>query len=277
MHFMNKEILLEKIEAADDLSFQKITSESGTLFTKVWGQAFLSSLLIVLFSIIAGIIFFIPYTISLVFFGLTSETMDFHVSNDERVRILSYLFGGMFSVAVGAIFIAVSAAFCRICKMKDHNRDGYHDYYFFLKKKYFSKLIILATLSLAIIVPSVEYLSYIPLVYLAVPISFFIVILAFNPELSAKDIINVGFKLGTEKWGISIGFLLIGGFISMIAGVILCGFGFVFTMTFINLPLYFIYKYIFDFDDEKPVDSYQEKTDLIIQKLHEYKRPTGKN
>jgi len=274
---MSKEILLEKIEEADNLSFEKIASESGTLFAKVVGQALLSSLLIVLFGVIAGIIFFIPYLVSLVFFGLASESMDFHVSNDERVRILSYIFGGMFSVIIGAIFIAVSAAFCRVCKMKDHNKGGYQDYYFFLKKKYFSKLIVLATLSLGIIVPSVVYLSYIPLVYLGVPISFFIVILAFNPELSAKDIINVGFKLGTEKWGISIGFMLIVGFISMIVGFILCGFGFIFTMTFVNLPLYFIYKSVFDFDEEKPVGAYQKKTDLIIQKLHEYKRPTGKN
>ncbi|WP_430411695.1 hypothetical protein [Kordia sp.] len=273
---MNKETLLEKIEEAKPLSFQTIMNESGTLFTKTWGQALLSSLLILLFSLVAAIICFIPYTITLVFFGITSEYMDFHVSNDERVRVISFIFGGIFSVAAGAIFIAISAAFFRICKMKDHNRAGFYDYYYFLKRKYFSKLFVLGTLSTAIIAPSVLYLSYIPLVYLIVPIIFFIAIFAFNPELSTKDIINLSFKLGTEKWGVSIGFILIIGFISMIVGVILCGFGFVLTMTFVNLPLYFIYKHVIGFDDEKPVDPYQEKTDLIIQKLHDYKRPVKK-
>lgn len=269
---MDKEILLEKIEQAENLSFQTIMNESGTLFAKTWGQGFLSSLLIVLFSIAAGIICLIPYIATLIFLGITSDYMDFHVSNDERVRIVSYIFSGMFSVVVGAVFIAVSAAFCRICKMKDHGRNGFHDYYYFLKRKYFSKLFLLGAIAVAMIIPSVMYLSYIPLVYFMAPISFFIIIFAFNPQLSVKDIVSVSFKLGTEQWLISIGFILIVGFISMIAGIILCGFGFVFTMTFINLPLYFIYKHIFDFDDEKPVDPYQEKTDLIIQKIHEYKR-----
>ncbi|WP_298416659.1 hypothetical protein [uncultured Kordia sp.] len=273
---MNKELLSEKIEYAKDLSFETIASESGTLFTKAWGQGVLGSLLIVLFSIVVGIVCFIPYTTTLVFLGITSDYTDFHLSNDERMRIVSYIFGGLFFVLVSAVFIAVSAAFCRICKMKDHNKQGYYDYYYFLKRKYFSKLFMLGALSAAIIVPSVYYLSYIPLVYLSVPIAFFIVILAFNPELKAKEIISLGFQLGTEKWLLSIGFMLIVGFISMIAGVILCGFGFVFTMTLINLPLYFIYKHIIEFDDEKPIDSYQEKTDLIIQKLHDYKRPIKK-
>lgn len=273
---MDKEILLEKIEQAKDLSFETIANESGTLFTKTWGQGLLSSLLIVLFSIVVGVICLIPYIATLVLLGITSDYMDFHVSSDERVRIVSYIFGGLFSAFVAAIFIAISAAFCRICKMKDHNRNGFNDYYYFLKRKYFSKLFLLGIISVAMIIPSAVYLSYIPLVYLIVPITFFTVIFAFNPQLSVKDIVNLGFKLGTEKWLISIGFTIVIGFASMIAGIILCGFGFVFTMTFINLPQYFIYKHIFDFDDEKPVDSYQEKTDLIIQKLHEYKHPSRK-
>lgn len=274
---MNKEELLEEIENAKDLSFESIINASGTLFAKVWGQGLLSSLLIVLFSLLVGIICFIPYIVVLVVLGASANYMDFHLSNDERIQIISYIFGGLYSVFAGAIFIAISAAFYRICKMKDHGRIGFNDYYYFLKRKYFSKLIVLSTVSMGIIIPSVAYLSYIPLVYLIVPILFSVTIFAFHHELTIKDIIGIAFKLGTDKWLISLGFILLVGFVCFVVGFIFCGFGFAFTMTFVSIPLYVIYKQIFGFDnenrhedeDESPVDPYDEKTALIIQKINE--------
>ncbi|WP_046756564.1 hypothetical protein [Kordia jejudonensis] len=266
---MNKEVLQEKIEAEKELSFEHIMSESGTLFTKVWGQALLSSLLISVVSAGMAILCFIPYMITLLSLGISSKFIDLHSSNDDRFEIFSIIFSGIFSVLAAAVFIAISAAFIRICKMKDHNRQGYHDFFFFFKKTYYSKLLLLGAIAMAISIPSAYYLSYIPLVYLIVPIFYGITIFTFNYELNVKDIISLGFKLGTEKWLISLGFLFIVSFFSVVVGMLLCGFGFIATMTFVHIPLYVIYKNIVGFDDEKPVDAYQEKTDLIIQKINE--------
>lgn len=72
-------------------------------------------------------------------------------------------------------------------------------------------------------------LCYIPLIYTVVPLSYFALIFAFNPELSVGDIVKTSFKLGNKKWLISFGLIIVASLLAQIVGFLLCGIGVLFT------------------------------------------------
>ena len=198
-----------------------------------------------------SIIAYIPLIIVLGFFGLTVG-----IAGEDAAPILALPLVLLLAVImIGIVIIAVmipfafSAAFYRICKAKDFNEVTSDDYFYYFKGKYFKKMAIIVAASIAIAIPA-ALLCYLPLLFVVVPISFFTIIFAFNPELSASDILSLGFKIGVKKWGITIALLLVSWLLSLTVGLMLCGIGLLFTSAFIYMPIYFIYKHVIGFEDD---------------------------
>ncbi len=253
---MNKNFLLEKIENARELSFGDIFNESIELFKKVWLQGFIKTLLEAVVGFIVTLIAYIPVFMILGFFGVTMGIMGERAAPAIALPMVLLLIVAMIGVIimVGVVPVALSASFYRICKMKDFNEVSSDDYFYFLKGKYFRKMAILVAASILISIPAM-LLCYLPIFYVMVPITFFTVILAFNPDLSASDIISVAFKIGTKKWGITIALIIVSSFLSFLVGAVLCGIGILFTSSFVYLPVYFVYKHVIGFDKDYRVDS----------------------
>ena len=66
--------------------------------------------------------------------------------------------------------------------------------------------------------------------------------------------VSLSFKLGTKKWLIAFGLIIISSLLSQIAGFLLCGIGTLFTAAFVYHPVYLIYKEVVGFDDAELID-----------------------
>ena len=97
-------------------------------------------------------------------------------------------------------------------------------------------------------------LCYLPLIYVMVPIYFFVPFFGFNSDLRIGEIINASFKLGNKKWLITFGLVIVSSFLSSILGYLACGIGILFTSAFIYHPIYFIYKDVIGFDAHEALD-----------------------
>jgi len=185
-------------------------------------------------------------------------------SGNSNLDVYSDFFAGMSIIYIlfvvvgifvlGAVSVALNAAFFRIMKMLDHGEAvATGDFWYFLKGKYLSKTFMLMIITVLISIPS-ALLCYIPLLYVMVPMSFFAVIFAFNPELSVGDIVKLSFNLGTKKWLLAFGLIMISSLLAEIVGFLLCGIGLLFTAAFVYHPVYIIYKEVMGFDDEGEIN-----------------------
>src|SRR5690606_34183598 len=80
-----------------------------------------------------------------------------------------------------------------------------------------------------------------------------IVLMAFNPELSASEVINLAISLGLKK-GLLILVLLIVSVIICSLGIIACCIGMLFTFSIVFLLIYHIYKQVIGFDEISDID-----------------------
>ncbi|MDB2462556.1 hypothetical protein N9W61_00410 [Algibacter sp.] len=247
--------LLSKIEQAKDLDFGIIFSESIELFKKTWLQGFLMLLFTMLIMLPIMIVFYIP------FIGMVLAQQENGYTDTSGME---NFFGGMsvlyvlFLIAavlvLGAVTFAINAGFYRIMRKIDNNEQVLTpDFFFFVKKQYLGKtfMIMLATIGIAI--PS-ALLCYIPLIYTMVPMSFFAVFFAFNPDLTVGEIIKVSFKLGNKKWLISFGLIIVSALLANLVGYLMCGIGLLFTTAFTYHPIYLIYKNVIGFDEHSAID-----------------------
>jgi len=249
---MNTTDIKNRIVNAKALDFGVIFNQSIELFKKVWVQGLVALLLNLVLAIPVIMVVYIP----LLFFGfmnaLTFENgYDTHDSTSMGVVfglvfIVVYIF---LIVAMSSIAFGLKAAFYRICKLKDLEQIGKEDYFYFFKKPYLSKTIKLGA-SFAGIAILATMLCVLPLIYVIIPLSFSVVVYAFNPELSVSEIITLSFELGNKKWLISFGLIFMTGVLAWIVGFLMCGFGVYVTKSFSHLPVYLIYKDVIGFDDE---------------------------
>jgi hypothetical protein len=161
----------------------------------------------------------------------------------------------VFSFFAMVISFGMKASFYRICKLKDLNKAGSDDYFFYLKRPYLGKVI---SLSLAIfgITIAATLLCVLPVFYVMVPVTLMNVIFAFNPELSTSEIVKSGFKLGNKKWLLTFGLIIISSFLAGIVGLLMCCIGIYVTTSFGYLPAYFIYKESVGFDEKEDNEAY---------------------
>lgn len=246
--------LEEKIQNAMALDFGTIFSESIELFKKTWVQGFLLQI----FNLVIALPFIIILYVPLIGFVLAnaengyddSETLSAFFAGMSILYIL-FLIVGIF--VLGAVQVALNAAFFRIMKKLDHNEaTTTNDFFYFLKGKYLSKALILMIVSILISIPAV-ILCYIPFIYVIVPMSYFSFFFAFNPDLSVGDIVKASFGLGNKKWLISFGLLIVSSLLAQIVGLLLCLVGVFFTAAFVYHPTYLIYKHVIGFDETNEI------------------------
>ena len=111
----------------------------------------------------------------------------------------------------------------------------------FFKSQYIIKAFGLSILTLLIAIVAM-LACYLPLFYVMVPLTLLVVIFAFNPDMSNLDLLKLSFKLGTKKWLITFGLVIVSSILAELVGLLLCGIGIFATASFIYLPTYFIYK-----------------------------------
>ncbi|MBN4070351.1 hypothetical protein JYT76_01590 [Olleya sp. AH-315-F22] len=249
------EYLQEKINNAKALDFGTIFNASIELFKKTWLQGFLLQLFTVIIMLPLIIVLYIPlftFIFAEAQYGNSSTEMysDFFAG----MSILYILFVIIGILVLGAVQVALQAAFFRIMRALDEGKTvTTSDFFCFLNGKHLSKTFMLMLVSILIAIPS-ALLCYIPLIYMIVPMSFFTLIFAFNPELSVGDIVRVSFKLGHKKWLLAFGLIIVCSLLSQIVGFILCGIGTLFTAAFIYHPTYLIYKEVIGFGDDDSVN-----------------------
>ncbi|HLV38285.1 hypothetical protein [Xanthomarina sp.] len=231
-------ILLEKIENAKALDFGDIFNESIELFKKVWLQGLIMLLLNAAILIPFYFIMYLP----LLGAGLleSNENYDFEDFN-MILMIPLFIFIFVFSLVAMVVSFGMKASFYRICKHKDLNIAVSDDYFFYLKRPYLGKVTVLSLMTFGISLLA-TLLCFLPLIYVMVPVTLINVIFAFNPDLSASDIVKAGFKLGNKKWLLTFGLIFISSILAQMVGMLMCLIGIFVTVSFSYLPAYFVYK-----------------------------------
>lgn len=242
--------LSEKINKAKDLDFGDIFNRSIDLFKKTWLQGFLLQIFTLAIMLPLIIIFYIPFVGTMIA-QAESGYRDYGVYDAffAGMSVISVLFFFVGMLVLGALSMALNAGFYRMMKRLDFDEETTTtDLFHFLKGKYLSKLFMIMLITILIAIPS-ALLCYIPLIYVMVPMYFFLVIFTFNSEMSVGDIINASFKLGNKKWLITFGLLIVTGLITWLIGMLTCGLGSLFVAAFIYHPIYLVYKDVIGFDN----------------------------
>jgi len=247
--------LLQKIESAKELDFGTIFSESIELFKKTWLQGFLLQLFTLLVMLPLIIVFYVPFIGMIIAQqenGYTDNEMFSNFFTGMSIFYILLVTVGVF--VLGAISVALNAAFYRIMKKLDYDEQvTTSDFFYFVKGKYLSKTFMMMLVSILIAIPA-ALLCYIPLIYAIVPLSFFALIFAFNPELSVGEIVKVSFKLGNKKWLISFGLFVVAYLLIMVLSLLTCGLGSLFLSAFLYHPAYLIYKKVVGFDEASAIE-----------------------
>lgn len=228
--------ITKKIENSKPLDFSSIFSRSLELFKEVWLQGFMT----LLFTVIAIIPFYILIYLPII--GTALVNPDSFQNDSPPTLMIAALIILIPIVILGIMMVsmAMSAAFMRICKLKDLKQAGSDDYFFFLKKRYHGKLLKLSLLSFGMIL--LGYLAcLIGVFYVIVPVSLIPAFLAFDDELSAMEIVKSSIALANKNWVVIFGLIIVVGLVAQL-GILLCGIGILFTASLTKIPVYFMYK-----------------------------------
>lgn len=239
-----------KIANASALDFGTIFNQSIELFKKSWLQGFLMQLFVVILMLPFIIILYVPLFMSLAAQSESGQVdpnaMNSFFAGLSIVYILMFIIG---ILVIGAIQVSLNAAFFRILRNLDEGREvKTSDLFYFMKGEYFGKILLLMLVTILISIPA-ALLFYLPLIYVMVPLSFFAIVFAFNPEWSIGDIVSSSFRLGNNKWMLTFGLLVVCYIIMMILTVMTCGLGSLFLAPFMFHPIYYIYKGTVGFED----------------------------
>lgn len=247
--------LKEKINTAKNLDFGTIFNQVIDLYKKIWVQGLLHFIFNILVMLPIIIIVYVPLIAASI-----AQTQSGDYNQDFMSEFLAgfsiiYIIGIVIAFVVLVSFsAALNAGFYRIVYRLDCNKSvTTSDFFYFMKRQYLLKLFLLMIISIIIAALS-AMLCYLPLIYTMVPISFFLVIFTFNPNLSVSDIFELSFKLGTKKWLITFGLLIVIGIIIGIIGTVSCGLGYLFLTPFSYLPIYLIYKEIIGFEENNEIN-----------------------
>ncbi|MFH4964429.1 hypothetical protein V8G69_05440 [Gaetbulibacter sp. M235] len=249
------ENILERISNAKQLDFGTIFSDSIELFKKTWLQGFLLQIITILIMLPLIIVIYIP-----IFTMILAQSENGYMDSDpffgffEGMSILYILFIVVAVFALTTLSFVLNAGFFRIMKKLDFNETvATADLFYFFKAKYFNTtfLLMLATIGIAI---CAALLCYLPIFYVMVPLSFFTLVFAFNPEMSVGDIVKVSFKLGNKKWLLVFGLIIVSSILAQIVGMLMCFVGVLFTAPFVYHPTYIIYKEVIGFEENNNIE-----------------------
>jgi hypothetical protein len=236
-----------KIQNAKELDFGTVLNDCIELFKKFWVQGLLTIVILVVLSIPIALLS--QFLLAMV--GVITPTIvrmeDFNLDNLSALYGFNALYNFPFAIITTSIQIGVIAGFYRIIKTKDVDKAEGDDYFYFFKKDYFGKILLLG-LMYSLIATISQFLCFIPYIYAIVPLMYFSVIFAFNSEKSVEEILKTSFMLGNKKWLLTFGSLVVCGILGLI-GLIGCCIGIILTISIFYLPCYVIYKNVIGFDD----------------------------
>lgn len=253
MHTLEQ--ISEKVRKAKPLDFGDVFNQSIELFKKSWLYGFLFQIIIQVLALPFIVIFYIPFVLALVAQSESGQ-LDSGVYSDifaglTGVSLIFFILGVLVLVTIQ---LALQAGLFRIIKNIDYGHEvKASDLFYFFKGKYFGSV---ALLMVAIIVVGLiaSLLCLIPLIYAIIPMSYFVIVFAFNPTMSTVDIVKASFILGTKKWLLSFGLFLVIYLIIVVLIFLTCGLGSLFFPPFIYLPLYIIYREVVGFEKDNPIN-----------------------
>lgn len=243
---MNAYQLKERIKHANQVDFSNVLDQSFRLFKKVWLKGFVMVLIIGLFT--AGLNFVLK---SLGWLNYYNDNI-FEFSNIYTINYDNLLVTGFQSLVLGLITFPLMAGFYKTCQEMDLS-DNDQDYlFYFFKSEYLPKVALLS-IAYSLIAIIAQALFVLPYLYAFIPLSYFVVLFTFNPELSVGEIVELSFIFGTKKWLVSFGTVIIVALAAMV-GVIACFIGVLFTICAVYLPYYIIYKEAIGLEENSEID-----------------------
>ncbi|MEC3964985.1 hypothetical protein [Flagellimonas halotolerans] len=233
MNFTN---LSERIKQSAPVEFGSVFNNSFELFKKVWLQGSLTLLL----TFVSIIPFYLLIYLPMIAMGVSdSNAFDQQEMPPAFAVLMTFvmpisMIGGM------TVAVCLNAAFLRICRKYDLKEQGRDDYFYYFKKEYLSKALILSLIMVGLSLLGLLVCG-LGIIYLMVPMSLFPAFFSFDKELTAMEIVKAGFALGNKNWLMIFLLILVAGMVAQL-GVILCLVGVLFTAMFSKIPIYFIYK-----------------------------------
>ncbi len=248
--YMELSSFLSKVQQAKELDFGDIFGKSIDLFKKTWGQGFLNLLFAMMFIIPLVIIIYIP----IISYAVAQDGSSIDPDEFPLGIILSTVgFALVAIVLLGAFIMALKAGFYYVVRKIDEDEEvTFKDHFVFFKAKYLKKTFVLSLISAGIGVLA-YILCFLPIIYVMVPLSLTALIFTFNTNLSSSEIIKASFSLGNKKWLIIFGLLFVSGIMAELIGLLLCGIGIFFTISFVYLPVYIVYKEVIGFEDDDEI------------------------
>ena len=233
---MNFTSLSERIQQSAQVEFGSVFNNSVELFKKVWLQGFIT--LILTFAAILP--FYLLIYLPMIAMGISDPDIFEQQEIPPLFAGLMTLVMPLFVIGVMTIGICLNAAFLRICRKYDLNESGKDDYFYYFKREYLSKALIIS-----LIMVGLSFLGVLAcglgIIYLMVPMSLFPAFFAFNRELTALEVVKASFALGNKNWLMIFLLILVSGLVGQL-GAILCLVGVLFTAMFSKIPIYFIHK-----------------------------------
>ena len=240
--------LKHKIHNAPSLDFGDIISNAIELFKKVWVKGFLTFLILIAAGVVINLIFQalgLAADVSILQNGITPESLAKFYSTNAIYSLPQ-------TILISALTILLFSAFYRICKHEVLGTDETDDYFYYFKKDYISKALMLGIIH-AIISAVAQALFLLPYIYVVVPLAYFTIFFANNTELKETDIVKLSFALGNKKWLITFGTLLVCGIIGLL-GIIGCGIGIILTFSIAYLPVFLIYAEVIGLEGTSDID-----------------------
>ncbi|MFC4634843.1 hypothetical protein ACFO3O_13050 [Dokdonia ponticola] len=240
----------EKINKNNPVDFGDVFGEAINLFQKVWLQGFLLLVLSFLIQYGLSLLMYIP-AIALEFI-VDDQALegDFNIVA-ILVMILFLVLYLVTLIVVTTFNFGLQAAFYRIVRVKERNKRAELGINFgmFFKKKHIKKLFIFSMAQAGIGILAFM-LCVIPILYVFIPLQFALIIFAFHPDLTINEIYKAAFNLGNAKWGVTFGLVFVSGILASIVGLVACFIGIYFTLSFVYLPAYLVYKRVVGFYED---------------------------
>ncbi|MFD2563012.1 hypothetical protein [Aquimarina rubra] len=241
---MNTNQLFEKIENSNPIDFGNIFNKSIELFKKVWLQGFIHLLISMVIIIPLIIVMYIPIIAIAGLAGFEESYGEYPNQFEEisiGLAILFVILVVIISMIASAFQFGIIAHFYQICRQEDIGQQQRPNYFMFFKGKYLGKILVLA-IAITLISLVATLLCFFPLLYVLVPLQLLGVIFSFNPDLSSSDLIKASFKLGNRIWLMAFLLIFISSILAEIVGLMACGIGIFFTVFFVRIPIYYMYK-----------------------------------
>ncbi len=225
-----------KIEESGPLSFGNIFSRSIELFKQVWLQGFITLIL----TFITILPFYILMYVPLLSAGITDPEIIKAEGLPPEIILPMIVLMPICMLGMMTVGLILNAGFLRVCKQKDFNEPGKEDYFFYFKKNYLGKTMLLSLMMLGLSFLGM-LMCGIGIIYMVVPLSLFPAFLAFDEELTAMEIVKSSFTLGNKNWLVIFGLVFLMGLLAEL-GILLCCVGILFTAMLAKIPIYYVYK-----------------------------------